>query len=156
MSRPSYIPDTWDWWPGEDAGKIGVKVREGWASDYYSVRGLLPGLRYDKWQRWCSWTGYSVWVATRNGRNVVGLIVYRIIAGNTSILRYATNPHRDKMMLGMLGLALYEMPENPVTWTFPLTEASRLKVLRDNGWKVVGSSDEDGTTTMCHESRVRF
>lgn len=147
--RPDWVPQRYEWWPGESEQKIVNTIREASLSDWAQVARLLrvPLL---KAHRWITQHGYSVWVIARNRRTIVACIVARHGPGETTVLRFYCDPGfpRNAIITKFAALLRAEMPEWRVTWkTQPSDDASGLTDhLRVLQWKAESCDDETGRT----------
>lgn len=119
----SYLPNRWDWKPGQAPVEPGVTFRFADRFDIPQLRRFAAehcNRRPSKalWDRCIVSSGYTVWVAVRNNFNIVGVIATRYVASSSNrVLVYGVAPgwmqERGKVWPMLLALACYEMPENP-------------------------------------------
>ena len=156
VSRPDYARSGLDWWPGEPAERIKFKIREAGTSDLVML-ARLTHTKLPVMARWLTQHGYSVWVATRNQRNTIAVIVARHGPIETTVLRFYCSPgYPLEPILAKFTLLLsVEMPEWQIVWTVNLEDYEVTKTLKSLRWTITNANDQKGTATATFPALVR-
>lgn len=149
--RPAWFPDRLDWYPGDPYRYLSYSIREAGAPDYESIQGILRAAGRTSNPRviskWLSQNCYSVRLAVRNSRHVVGMCVSRHLACESSIqFLFVYPPYRSSGVEGRLVLlAACEVPESALYWSFRAAEdETRGDRLVETGWLFDASTVKKG------------
>lgn len=133
-----------DWHPGQPPGYTKILIREAVRADIPFLARQLK-VKVGSLLKWVHSHGYSVWVATRNFRNPVGVVVCKHDPDRNTILRYWNAELYDRVDFPtrLLLLAALEKPEVPTYITVATDDDRTNAVVAALGWKLSDVRDDE-------------
>lgn len=131
-----------DWHPGLAEVRT-TTIREAQNSDFYTLKSRLH-VNHKTLVKWLRFFGWTVRVAVRNERNVVGIVVAEHGDDKTQVLRWWKSPRFEdpKFMRRLFALAAMEQPELPTQIEVRKEDKETESTIRHLGWSLGGITDE--------------